>query len=170
MKNRLPLQQRIFLVVTVAGTGSGPCPLAGEIVSSSGKRMGLPDNMHSVPRVEPDKGPYEGGVSFLTEPRGPDLRHSHYEMEDLKNSPIFYLTVEPIADFCNRPFNGCYVRIFPDDLLRFTVRNRSKTVRDFCVPGFFTYGITGISSPGPVPWHQCIPEPLRNILLLQYYV
>jgi hypothetical protein len=32
MKNRLPLQQRIFLVVTGAGTGSGPCPLAGEIV------------------------------------------------------------------------------------------------------------------------------------------
>jgi len=32
MKNRLALQQRIFLVVTGAGTGSGPCPLAGEIV------------------------------------------------------------------------------------------------------------------------------------------
>ena len=68
--------------------------------------------MHSVPRVEPDKGPYEGGVSFLTEPWGPYLIHSPYEMEDLKNSPIFYLTVEPIVDIGNCPANRCDVRFF----------------------------------------------------------
>ncbi|MDP3396985.1 MAG: hypothetical protein Q8S57_10035 [Methanoregula sp.] len=41
MKTRLLLQQRFFLVVTGAGTKSGPFPLAGEIVSCSFKKNGF---------------------------------------------------------------------------------------------------------------------------------